>query len=409
MRSRKKIIDLDKFRANADLDLQAEQLENLRIRALPVFCKLQHSETFRQRGRVWTERSEALLQMLSVVGIGFLATDGTDPPSVDATVLQDLLRAIGTSLDVKIQQPECRNSHSMPKFGTSAARSFARTGGDNAADGGMPGGERGVVGDGVADENRPDGNPAVVGVIGLRGADLRVENLLLALCRLARPSVGQHAQAQACLTFNQQCMLASPAAHHTSSASMTPSATETDDAKIRSTVPWIPHILAAIMDEEPAGRAQLQQNSTCDAGDVRVGNMTRRAAAGLLLWWLGSAAAGRSQIARPWPYGLGSVCATTLLPSGIDYSRPSTPVGWERERLMWLGWLHKKPPFSLLPEELLRTIAVQIRPLFPPAGWLRASAQLELCFDLDLALRSGPELPRWRDMVSSIGGQSNTY
>lgn len=41
---------------------------------------------------------------------------------------------------------------------------------------------------------------------------------------------------------------------------------------------------------------------------------------------------------------------------------------------MWLAWRTKQPPFSLLPGDLLRAIAVELRPLYPPAGWIRRSA-----------------------------------
>ena len=114
-----------------------------------------------------------------------------------------------------------------------------------------------------------------------------------------------------------------------------------------------------------------------DGEDRRRGRRTgarpnaARAAAGLLLWWLGWSPEGVALLARPWPRGLGPRAAALLLTGGRRRVQRAVhasfaPLGWESERVVWIAWVRGATPFGQLTADLMRHIAVELRPLYPP-------------------------------------------
>jgi hypothetical protein len=103
----------------------------------------------------------------------------------------------------------------------------------------------------------------------------------------------------------------------------------------------------------------------------RVRPNAARAAAGLLLWWLGWSREGAALLARPWPRGLGPRAAALLLTGGRRRGQRAAhvafaPLGWESERVLWIAWACGAAPFGRLTADLMRHIAAELRPLYPP-------------------------------------------
>ena len=42
------------------------------------------------------------------------------------------------------------------------------------------------------------------------------------------------------------------------------------------------------------------------------------------------------------------------------------PLGWESERVLWIAWACGAAPFGRLTADLMRHIAAELRPLYPP-------------------------------------------